>query len=90
MVEDLISAHKVGQVTTCIPLFGTQVHAPVMYYLMNTNKPIKIWLDKDQEYNVRHTALRLQGILNRQVDVITTTLDPKLLELDTIKEVLNG
>jgi len=90
LVEDLISAHKVGQVTTTIPLFGTQVHSPVMYYLLNSTRPVKLWLDKDQEYNVRHTALRLQGILNRQVDVITTTLDPKYLEVDYIKKVLNN
>ena len=34
LVEDLVSAHKVGQVTTCIPLFGVQTHPAHFYFLL--------------------------------------------------------
>lgn len=88
LVEDLISACKVGQVTTAIPLFGTQVHPCVIYYLLNNNKPVKLWLDKDQEFNVRKTALRLGGILNKTIDVIVTDKDPKLINIEHIKELV--
>jgi hypothetical protein len=88
LVEDLISGHKVGQLTTTIPLFGTAVHNPVMYYLMNDLRPVKLWLDKDQEGNVKKTAIRLQTILNKPVDIIITDNDPKLLTTQQIKELI--
>lgn len=90
LVEDLISAHKVGQLTTTIPLFGTKVHNPVLYCLLNDPRPVVLWLDKDQEFNCRSTALRLQGILNKPVSVTTTDTDPKTYSLEAIGEILNG
>jgi len=88
LVEDLISAHKVGQLTTTVPLFGTMVHNPVMYYLLNDPRPVKLWLDKDQDGNVKKTAIRLQTILNKPVEIIITDNDPKLLTTQQIGELL--
>lgn len=88
LVEDLISAHKVGQVTTAIPLFGTVVHPCHLYYLMQQNKPIVLWLDKDQEQNVQKTALRLQSLVDVPVRVVITDDDPKKLSFDVIKELV--
>lgn len=90
LVEDLISGHKVGQLTTTIPLFGTTVHNPVMYYLLNDPRPVKLWLDKDQEGNVKKTAIRLQSIINRPVSLVVTDKDPKCLSFETIQENLNA
>jgi hypothetical protein len=88
-VEDLISAHKVGEVNECIPLFGTKVHTPVLYYLLNnTIKPVKLWLDNDQRGNVQSMVLRLQTILNRPVDIVSSIKDPKSLEYEHIKELV--
>jgi hypothetical protein len=88
LVEDLISGHKVGQLTTTIPLFGTAIHTPVMYYLLNDPRPVKLWLDKDQEGNVKKTAIRLQTILNKPVEIIITDNDPKLMSEEQIKELI--
>jgi len=88
LVEDLISAHKVGQVAEAIPLFGTKVHAPVIYYLNTTNKPVVLWLDKDQEGTVYKLAGRLQLLFSRPIKVVITQKDPKCLDLQTIKEKL--
>ena len=86
LVEDLISGHKVAAAGyTSIPLFGTKVSNPVMYYLLQSNKPVALWLDKDQELNVKKEALHLQGLLNVPVIVITTDKDPKALSIDEIK-----
>lgn len=91
LVEDLISAHKVAEAGyVAIPLFGTQVHNPVLYYLLNSVKPVVLWLDKDQEGNVKKTAIRLQGIINRPVSLVVTDKDPKCLSFETIKESLNA
>lgn len=87
LVEDIVSAHKVAQVTTCIPLFGTVIHPCHLYFLLNTEKPIVLWLDKDQELNIRKKVLHLQSILNRDIKVIITEKDPKCLSLDTIREL---
>lgn len=85
LVEDIVSAHKVGQVTTAIPLFGTVLHPCHLYYLMQQDKPIILWLDKDQEQNVQKTALRLQSLVEVPVRIIITDDDPKKLSFETIK-----
>lgn len=88
LVEDLISAHKIGQVTTSIPLFGTKIHPCHYYYLINENKPVVLWLDKDQELNVKKQAWQLESVINRPVKVVITEQDPKKLSFETIKEVI--
>lgn len=88
LVEDLISAHKVGQITTAIPLFGTVVHPCHLYYLMQQDKPITLWLDKDQEQNVQKTALRLQSLVDVPVRVVVTDDDPKKLPYEVIESLL--
>lgn len=91
LVEDLISAHKVAEAGyVAIPLFGTQVHNPVLYYLLNSDKPVVLWLDKDQEGNVKKTAIRLQSIINRPVSLVVTDKDPKCLSFETIQASLNA
>lgn len=90
LVEDLISAHKVGQVNTAIPLFGTQLHPCHYYYLINANKPVILWLDKDQEFNMKKQALRLESIINKPVVLLTTDKDPKELSYDAIQSRINS
>lgn len=91
LVEDLISGHKVAASEyISIPLFGTRVHPPVLYYLLNCSNPVVLWLDKDQEGNVKREAIRLQALINRPVSLITTNKDPKALSVNEIKGALNG
>ena len=91
LVEDLISAHKVAEAGyVAIPLFGTQVHNCVLYYLLNSDKQVVLWLDKDQEGNVKKTAIRLQSIINRPVSLVITDKDPKCLSFETIQASLNA
>lgn len=89
LVEDLISGHKVAASGyTSIPLFGTKVHPPVLYYLLNCSNPVVLWLDKDQEGNVKREAIRLQALINRPVALVTTDKDPKALSIEEIKKAL--
>ena len=83
-MEDLISAAKVSQFTPTIPLFGTKLHDPHWYYLINCDKPIVLWLDKDQEGRVNKLALKIQQILARPVKVVITDKDPKWLSKEQI------
>ena len=85
LVEDLISAHKLGQVTQAIPLFGTKIHPCHYYHIINENKPVVLWLDKDQELNVKRQAWQLESVINRPVKVIITEQDPKGLDFEVLR-----
>lgn len=89
LVEDLLSAHKVGQVTTAIPLFGVNYHPPHLYYLMNDARPVVLWLDKDQEGEVKKKAVKLSMLLNKAVDVLITDKDPKEYSVDEISRYVS-
>lgn len=90
LVEDLISAHKVALAGfTCIPLFGTHVHNAFIYYLLTTDKPIYIWLDNDQAFNVKKQVLRLSSIIPQTINIVNTEKDPKCLSFENITLALN-
>lgn len=90
LVEDLISAHKVGTsgYATGLPLFGTKVHPCHLYYLINDNRPVVLWLDKDQELNVKKQAWQLESVINRPVKVVISDNDPKSLSYEEIKNAI--
>lgn len=92
LVEDLISAAKIaesGAGVEAIPLFGTRIHNPVLYYLMQEQKPVVLWLDKDQQQRVYKEAARLQGIVGQPVQVVVSDKDPKALTFKEIKEAIS-
>lgn len=86
LVEDIVSAHKVGQVFTSVPLFGTQIHPCHIYYLANETKDVSLWLDKDQELNVKKQALRLESLISKPVKIVITDKDPKSLSYEEIND----
>lgn len=91
LVEDLISAHKVGQVATCIPLFGTRVFSSVIPCLRYLNSPIVMWLDSDQMGPVAvERATWLSLMTGLPVRNVFTKQDPKSIPLDKIKEIVSN
>ena len=88
LVEDLISAHKVGQITSCIPLFGTNIFPSVISTLRLYQKPVIMWLDKDQRDHAIKRAARLSMLTGCQVDFKFTDHDPKALSFKQIEEVI--
>jgi hypothetical protein len=88
LVEDLISAHKVGQITSCIPLFGTNVFNSVVNALRLYKHPVIMWLDKDQQDQARKRATRLSMLTGCDVRFIFTDKDPKELSIKDIEEVI--
>lgn len=89
LVEDLISAHKVGGITECIPLFGTKVFPSVLPVLRYLRKPVLMWLDQDQEQHAARRAAQLAMLTGLSVNYVTTTLDPKCLTSSKIMETVN-
>ena len=89
LVEDIISAHKVGQIAPSLCLFGTDVHKAAIRELIRLDRPVVVWLDHDQYALLPKKLGRLQAFLNHQVTYISTVLDPKLHSLTDIKGILN-
>lgn len=90
LVEDLISAHKVSQVSTCIPLFGVKVFDSVYPALRHIKLPIVIWLDKDQENTMPSKAHNLSLITGLPVRYVTTPEDPKSCSPQKISTVISS
>lgn len=89
IVEDLISAHKVGQVAPCFPLFGTNVHEVAIKEAKRLKRPVILWLDNDQYSLLPKKIHTLQSFLEWPVWYVRTEKDPKEYTLSEIKEILN-
>jgi len=90
LVEDIISAHKVGQVTRSIPLFGTTIGDSIIKKLQELKAPVSLWLDADQYTHLPKKIGRLQTLLGASVRHISTKLDPKGYSPEEIKRILNA
>lgn len=89
LVEDLISAHKVGQVSECIPLFGTRISPSVLYYLRQKDN-IKLWLDLDQLDTMPRVCSNLELLTGVKCEYISTKKDPKDYSLGDISSIISG
>lgn len=87
LVEDIISAHKVGQHAPCIPLFGTHIHDNVVKELQALKRPVRLWLDADQYQLLPKKINKLQTLLRHPVRYIFTEKDPKECSMEQIKEL---
>ena len=89
LVEDLISAHKVGQVSECIPLFGTQVSPALLYYLRQKDNII-LWLDNDQLDTMPKKCSNLEVLTGCKVSYINSIKDPKEYNAKEISQYISG
>lgn len=88
LVEDLISAHKVGQVTQTLCLFGTHIHDLALTLLIKEKRPVTLWLDDDQYTLLPAKVARLQTFLKHPVRWIRTEKDPKSYTIEEIRSYL--
>lgn len=88
LVEDIISAVKVGHISPTLCLFGSNISLKRLatLKLLGYNEVI-IWLDWDKkEYAIK--AAQLAQSIGLQSRVIHTKLDPKEYSYDDIKQIL--
>lgn len=89
LCEDLVSAHKIANAGfVAMPLFGVNWHPCHVYYLMQAQKPIVLWLDKDQAGSIMRKAMGLQTLTGCAVASVSTDKDPKALSFKEIQEQL--
>jgi len=92
LVEDIISAIKVGEVYQCMPLHGSFISFDRwrrVKSLIKEGVRVYVWLDKDkQKDSVKFSRLgRAMGV---DATSIITDLDPKEYSLLRIKEILDN
>ncbi|HET8685598.1 MAG TPA: toprim domain-containing protein [Methanosarcina sp.] len=88
-VEDIVSAHKVGRVTQAVALFGTTPYPAHLRLAKCLGNPIVLWLDKDQQGSTLKKANQISMLTGLSCRVVHTDKDPKELDLQTVKEILN-
>lgn len=95
LVEDILSAYKVGKVTEAWSLMGTKLHTAILADIVQRGGPVAIWLDPDWDRPARPgqvAAKKLLSILRSlgiPVRNIVSRADPKALNLTEIREKLS-
>jgi len=86
-VEDVISAVKVGRVSTAVPMLGAMVLAD-WWQQAKSYKRVVIWGDLDKATDNVKQARKASEILGRQVEYVITQKDPKNYSTKEIKDLL--
>lgn len=88
IVEDILSAVKVGRVTNAVSLLGSYI--PDSFHSdVNDFEEYIIWLDRDKIKSSLKYLLKLQSRFNKKVRIIMQDKDPKEYSVEKIKEILN-
>lgn len=90
LVEDIISANKLGRLTCSIPLFGTKVFNGVLPILRHIGLPVVLWQDKDQQACQPQRCHNLSLLTGLPVRYVVTDNDPKALSGEQIHEALGS
>jgi hypothetical protein len=88
LVEDIISAIKVGRQYGTKPLFGSYIDIANIYklYKKYNTKKIVLWLDKDKQRHAYQTSVKLNSI-GINSNVIVTLKDPKEYNNEEIRKI---
>lgn len=89
IVEDMISAIRVGKVATSHPLFGSNVSSNKIVELSKKFDNLIVWLDYDKAgYAIKLS--QTYGLFFRNIQTIVTIKDPKAYTENEIKERIYG
>ena len=79
IVEDIISAIKVGRYIQTFPLFGSSIKKEIIPQIVDLNQHIFLWLDADKYKEALKLAKMLRS-RGKHTGVIYTKEDPKDLD----------
>jgi len=87
VVEDILSAIRVGNIIKTVSLLGTKITTGQASVLSRYNR-VTLWLDGDKAGQQGANSIRKSLSLVTDVDVIRTEKDPKEYTNEQIKEIL--
>jgi Zn ribbon nucleic-acid-binding protein len=87
VVEDILSAIKVGRLLPCQPLMGTNIPLKTLRSLSERFDNLVVWLDPDKKKEALKLRMALSGLFSR-TEVILTDKDPKEHSNEEIKKLL--
>lgn len=89
LVEDYVSAIKVGRHFNCIPLLGAHVPLALILSLSRHEPILRIWLDRDKAESAMKFSARARQYI-KDCATIVTDLDPKCYKDSEIKTIVSG
>ena len=87
LVEDLISAIKIGRNHRAIPLWGSSINLDLLVRLHHMTDSFLIWLDRDKFKDAQKAANRARQYF-KHVEVIATDLDPKCYDNHALQTII--
>lgn len=90
LVEDVVSAIKVGRHINTMPIFGSNIPLKQLIRLSKRFSDLGIWLDKDKAGESLKTARRASQLGFNSTRSIITDLDPKEYSNEEIKKYLGN
>lgn len=90
VVEDIISAIKVGRQYATFPLFGSTMPAEALKTLVERFSRTRIWLDRDKTKEAALMASKAVLRTGKDVSYISTQLDPKCYTNEQVKRFVDG
>lgn len=88
LVEDILSAIRVGRVTSAVSLFGSHIPKDWIPLLTRLSREYILWLDEDK-YAESLKQARMLRTLGLNATVVRTPEDPKAYDVSTIRKVLD-
>ena len=87
LVEDVLSAIKVGRVYSASPILGS---IPLKQHLRHIRpyKNVLLWCDKDAAINSVRNARKLSEMISKPVRPVITDKDPKRYTVNDIKSII--
>lgn len=87
IVEDAISAVRVGEVMSCVSLGGTSVNEEKLGRLLEEKRPLVVWLDGDKpgQNASRKLITRLSNLAIGGIQAVYSQKDPKTYSTEQLK-----
>jgi hypothetical protein len=89
LVEDFVSAIKVGRHFNCIPLLGCVAPVRLVLSLVPSRPILRLWLDSDKNISSIDQVQRMRQYIPDCASILTEK-DPKCYDDSTIKKIVNA
>lgn len=90
IVEDILSAIKIGKYFNVVALLGTSIHPKLRDFLSVRFKNTHIWLDNDTAGIESATKIKYVFGMSNKTRIITSERDPKFYSYARILEICDG